>query len=448
MTRVQPPPPFDELFNRLIQTPERLIAIVRMDGQAAAPDGKYRHWDTLRHLQPPDGLTPEEWWLRVKTARRPILRPIPLTDALGKSFKYCLPDRALELLHSIDQRASGEIRTPELVFQTDAARRQYLVNSMIEEAIRSSQLEGASTTRKVAKEMIRSGRKPRDRSERMILNNYNAMQFMDSEMKDQELTPESVLALQRILTEGTLANPDAAGRLQRPDEERVQVWDTEQRLLHDPPPADQLEERMKLFCAFANAKDSDEAFIHPVIRSVIIHFWLAYDHPFEDGNGRTARTIFYWSMLRREYWLTEYLSISRILREGPSKYYRAFLKTETDEGDLTYFILFHLEVIHRAIEELYQRVVQQMEQMREFEDLVASKKHNFRQMALLKNAVMNSGALYTYQSHARSHGVSFQTARTDLLELRKKRLLVMKRVGNRHTFSPADDLRDRLVTKT
>ena len=119
-----------------------------------------------------------------------------------------------------------------------------------------------------------------------------------------------------------------------------------------PPLASELDERLDLMCQFANGKVPDH-FIHPVIRSVILHFWLAYDHPFVDGNGRTARALFYWSMLRSGFWLFEFISISRILVKAPIKYARAFLYTETDSNDLTYFILHQVQVIKQAIAELH-----------------------------------------------------------------------------------------------
>lgn len=92
--------------------------------------------------------------------------------------------------------------------------------------------------------------------------------------------------------------------------------------------------------------------MHPVIIAIVLHSWLAYDHPFVDGNGRTARAPFYWSMLSQGFWLVEFLSISSILRKAPATSSRSFLHAETDENDLTYFILYHLKVIRRAIDEL------------------------------------------------------------------------------------------------
>jgi Fic family protein len=315
----------------------------------------------------------------------------------------------------------------------------------MEEAIRSSQLEGATTSRQVAKELLRSGRPPRDRSERMILNNYRALQFMRSGMGDR-LTPDTVIELQRVLTEGTLDDPGAVGRLQTPQDERVTVIDaTDQAVLHRPPPAEQLPDRLRALCEFANESDDSERFIHPVQRAILLHFWLAYDHPFEDGNGRTARALFYWYMRTRGYWLVEYLSISRILREAPPQYARAFLLTETDEGDTTYFVLDQLEVIERAVEELHAYLRRKVREVRDVErSLKDSAAFNHRQLALLSDAVRRPDASYTLRSHAASHDVTHETARTDLSELTARGFLDRRRAGRMFVFSPATGLPDVL----
>jgi Fic family protein len=313
----------------------------------------------------------------------------------------------------------------------------------MEEAIRSSQLEGATTSRRVAKELLQTGRAPRDRSELMIVNNYRALEFMRTDMGAQ-LTPERVTTLQRILTEGTLDDPTGAGRLQTPDEERVVVADaTTGETTHVPPPADQLPGRLDAMCAFANVSDegSGGEFIHPVVRAVLLHFWLAYDHPFQDGNGRTARALFYWFMKTRGYWLVEYLSISKILREAPAVYSRAFVLTETDGGDTTYFLLHQLEVIQRAIEEMHSYLRRKVREVRELEESArAAGDLNHRQLALLGDAIRHPHNRYTYRTHAVSHGVTAETARTDLGGLAARGLLVRAKRGRQHVFSPVANL--------
>jgi Fic family protein len=422
---------------------ERLPALLNL---GLVEDGRdYVHWDKLRQLTPPSDLSPEEWWLLIKWGRQNVQRAIPLTDPAGNHFVYGVPDLVARRLHYVDQRCAGEVAMSEVVTADAQARQHYLVNSLMEEAIRSSQLEGATTTRRVAKELLRTGRAPKDRSERMILNNYRALQYMRDEMPE-ELTPATVIELQRILTEGTLDNPDAAGRVQRPDEERIAVVDRiDGTVIHDPPPAEQLPERLQALCDFANEGESPDRFIHPVLRAILLHFWLAYDHPFEDGNGRTARALFYWYMRTHGYWLVEYLSISRILRHAPGKYTRAFVYTETDERDATYFIVYQLDVIQRAVEQLHEYLRKKIKDVRDVEALLkGTDQFNHRQFALLANALRVPDAIYTFQTHAMSHGVTHETARADLLPLVEMGFLEQRRQGRRYTFAPPVDLAKRL----
>lgn len=440
--KVIPPPDYQELLERT--APEDLVRIFQVVQGLGDIDG-YAHWDKLRQLEAPEDLTSEEWWLGIKLGRRTASRNLPLRDATGRALTYALPDSVLRLLHFVDQRCSGEIAMPEVVTADEQARQHYRVNSLMEEAIRSSQLEGATTSRRVAKELLRSGRPPTDRSERMILNNYQALQFMRDGI-GEKLAPADVLELQRILTEGTLDNPDAAGRLQTPEDERVAVFDSlDGRLLHAPPPADQLPGRLDDLCRFANGRDETDTFVHPVVRGLLLHFWLAYDHPFEDGNGRTARALFYWYMRTRGYWLIEYLSISRILRKAPAQYGRSFLLTESDDGDTTYFILYQLEVIKRAVAELHSYLRRKVKEVQEVERaLRTSAEFNHRQLALLTDAVRNPTAAYGFHSHAASHNVTHETARGDLLHLMRKGFLERRRSGRRYVFSPAPGLPERL----
>ncbi len=440
MRRPKPPPRLDDIIQGIADKPHRLQRMVRVADEV---DERYLHWDQLRWRPLPDGLeSHEEWWLATKWSRS--TRRVPGFDGVaGRPFVFGVPDTALELLHHIDGNLMGQIAAPEEIVNP-GTRTRFLFSSLVEEAVRSSQLEGAVTSRKQAQTIIRLGTRPRTRDELMIVNNYRAMEFV-REVRRENLSPELVLELHRIVTEGTLDNPDAAGRLQRPDEDRVKVWDEQDHVIvHEPPPAEDLPGRLKLLCDFANAQGQQKRFLHPVIRSIILHFWLAYDHPFEDGNGRTARALFYWSMLHHNYWLAEYISISRILKTGPAQYARAFLFTETDDNDLTYFVLHQLRVIDRAIDALKAYLVKKSHEVSEVKKLVASADLNHRQVALLGHALRNPLHAYTYMSHATSHRVVRQTARTDLNDLADRGLLVRRKIGTRVVFVAPDDLAERL----
>lgn len=428
------PPNFDELTEAFANNnPKRFVQIL-----GAEMPGKYFHWDKLRHLEPPQDLTSEEWWTAVKFRRTSSFRQIRLKDIKGKTFQFTVPDNVLESLHRIDLGAGGRIGMPEQI-ANQQTRDQYYIKSLIQEAITSSQLEGAATTREVAKEMIRTGRPARDRSEQMVLNNYRTMRHLNS-IKDQELTPDLVFEIHRKVTEGTLDKEDAAGRFRKSNED-IRVHDEEDdQVLHTPPLANELPDRLQGLCEFVNDIES-KPFLHPVLRAIIAHFWIAYDHPFVDGNGRTARALFYWCMLRYDFWLFEFISISSILREAPKSYARSFLYTETDDNDLTYFVVYQIEVIERAVKALHEYIERKSEELKETLFQIRSlATFNHRQQNVLNHALKHPYQEYTIESHQTSHEVTYQTSRTDLLTLEAKGLLLKKKRGRKNIFLVPRDL--------
>lgn len=438
------PKAFDKLLNDLGQD----AFTVFLHPQSPLVNGRYLHWDELRHRDPPQGLTHELWWLGTKLARQAITQPLPLLDAHGTPFVFAIPEPVLRALHFVDRDASGQILM-DAPATTAQDRDRYLVSSLIEEAITSSQLEGASTTRRMAKDMLRAGRKPRDSSERMIFNNYLVMQHIRA-LRQETLTPELILELHRRVTEGTLSDPSDAGRLRDSDDVRV-MDHRDGTLLHLPPRAPELPERLARLCAFANGSETDFPYVHPVIRAILLHFMLGYDHPFADGNGRTARALFYWSMAGQGYWLMEYLSISSVLRKAPAQYARAYLHTETDGNDTTYFIVHQLDVIRQAVAALHAYLKRKTEEDMATERLLASAlqdlrgRLNHRQVALLTHALKHRDALYTIESHRHSHAVAYATARADLLQLAELGLLGEGKRGKTLVFTVPDDLHGQLA---
>jgi Fic family protein len=445
MRKPQPPPPLDDLPALLSGPGAADFAQKVFTLSASIAGSRYLPWDELRYRKPPDGLSPEQWWVAVKLGRTGMQRPLPLIGQGAQPFSYALPDDALRGIEMVDKHASGRIDVPAPVMPDAPARERYVISSFIEEAITSSQLEGASTTHKVAKDMLRTGRKPRTKDERMILNNYLGM-LRVREVRHEQLTPALICEFHRILTEGTLHNPADCGRIQLPGDDRVVIADVHDgTVMHFPPPAEQLPERLERLCDFANGA-SDASYVPPVVRAILIHFMLGYDHPFVDGNGRTARLLFYWSMLRQDYWLAEFLPISRLLRKAPAQYARSFLHSEQDDGDLTYFVLYHLGIIQRAIKDLHDYLSRKVAETQRLRKALTSmsRKFNYRQMALLEHAIKNPGAQYTVASHGRSHNVVAQTARTDLHALEREGLLVRASSARGHAWTPAEDLDRRL----
>ena len=361
-------------------------------------------------------------------------------------FVFLYSDKIMSTLHWLDQNASGMIGSSQSIVNSQM-KNTYLIRSLIEEAITSSQLEGASTTWRVAKEMLRQGRKPSDKNEQMIYNNYIAMQFI-REYKQENLTPGMLLELQKILTENTLEDEGHAGCF-REAEDDVRVVSYRGDILHVPPAPELLTQRIKNLCHFANKITSD-IFIHPIVKSIILHFLIGYEHPFVDGNGRTARALFYWSMAQQNYWLIEFISISKIIKKAPVKYGKAYLYTETDENDLTYFIIHQLEIIKEAINDLYIYIDKKTNEIALAEELFSTSTKlrdtlNYRQLALIKHALKHPGFIYKITEHQNSHGVVYETARTDLLQLSDKfNFLIKEKKGKGFIFRSPRDLTDRI----
>lgn len=434
------PPSYEALMKDALEDdPALLTRLLSLPTEPCA----YIPWDKLRFKTPPHDLSAEQWWLLTKMRRTVMRRVLPLDTADGTSFGYALPDEVLQGIDEVNRHAGGTIAGPEPV-ANPATRNQYLMHSLIEEAITSSQLEGASTTHRVAKEMIRAGRSPRTKSERMIFNNFRAMQRV-GELRDQQLTPDLICEIHRIVTEGTLDHPAGSGRFQLPGEPRVVVEAYDGTVLHRPPPAEEIPARIQQLCVFANA-ESAEPYVPPVVRAIIVHFTLAYIHPFQDGNGRTSRAMFYWSMLRHGFWLAEFLSISRILTSAPAKYARSFLHSEQDEGDLTYFVIYHLGVICRAIKDLHTYLDRKSSELADLRTLLSDRPDTFnrRQVAIIEHAMKQPGTLYTVAAHATSHRVALQTARTDLSRLADRGLLKRVESGRGYAWKPVPDLAKRL----
>ena len=446
------PPPY-----RLGELRERVITnLMAMDDDRRLPviavlaggldDPEYRPWEYYFRAEPvPEGLSREAWWYAVRTARASTARPTPFVMKDGTRLTFNLPDRFLRLNEEITAQARGQVELPGEV-ATQGLRDRYLINSLYEEAITSSQMEGASTTRRDAKKMLREKKDPRDRSERMILNNFLALEYVRDHL-GEELTPEFICGVHRIVTDGTLDEAEDAGRLQRQGEERIRIYGSggDDQLLHVPPPAEELPERLKRLCDFANGVgEYASQYVPPLVRALIVHFMMGYDHYFVDGNGRTARVIAQWVMLREGFFLMDFVPVSRLLRTAPAKYARSFLEVEQDEGDLTYFLIWHAEIILRGIRELHDYLARKSKEMEQVKHLLRLTDLNNRQSGVIEEALKDSAITVTAASHADKYRVTPQTAHADLRGLEDGGYLMRTKRGRSFEWYPVTDLQRRV----
>ncbi len=405
--------------------------------------GRYLYWDQFRWRVDRGDDSHIAWWV-TKLARYNQYKPLPYRDKNSDFFLFCVPDSLQARLHKITQFSAQGLAP------ADSIRRNYLISSLVmEEAISSSQLEGASTTRRVAKDMLVSERKARTEDEQMILNNYLLMREI-KRVKDEELTIDMLLEFHRIATRGTTHNNVVAGEL-RYDNEIVITDGLEGNIVHQPPCHTQLENRLRIICDFANSDHNGQdgmIFIHPIIKGIILHFMIGYEHPFADGNGRSARALFYWYMLKNNYDYFEYISISRLLKEAPVQYGKSYLYSEIDDNDLTYFIYYQVDIILRAIDELLTYLQNKSQEFEEMTRLLKGSSLgdslNFVQKDIIKKAINGPGRAFVANEIAANYALSPNTARKYLNELVKFKILLSHRDGRTIEYLAPANIHERI----
>jgi Fic family protein len=368
----------------------------------------YEYWDKAKYKKLPEGFTPQMLWANVKASR--LRSMIPVWNKY--SINLCVTSQMQRLCHEFDMKfgsfweVEGDTQSSE--------KKYYLSSSLMEEAIYSSKMEGASTTRIVAKDMLRKKKSPQNKSQQMIVNNYNTIQYI-VEHKDEPLTEELLLTIHRLMTEKTLDNPEDAGRFRTND--KVVVADmVEGDIIYTPPSFQEIPEFVESLCDFFN-NDNPRTFIHPIIRGIIVHFMLAFMHPFVDGNGRTARALFYWYMLKEGYKLTEYMSISRVIAKSKSNYEKAFRYVENDGNDMGYFVAYNLEALEISFQQLRDYIQRKQREKSAASSFMMAGNINQRQALVLQRLKEEPETIFTVKDVQEQFSVSSMTARKDLSDL-------------------------------
>jgi Fic family protein len=395
-------------------------------------DPHYRYWDTLRHKATALDLSPEQAWMVVKLSRNVVSRTYetPARTEKGDHFAWHGLSRFDAFFHEIDMGLGGTLKLHGIDLDLKY-RQEFITRGVMEEAIASAQLEGANTARKVARRILLEGRRPGTRSERMIVNNYEGMRAVEQEHRDAPLSLDVLLRLHEILTKDTLDNPKDVGRIRTGTDDDVDVVDIKGTIYHTGPDAQFVRKELDRLIAYANNTETTATFTHPVARAIILHFWLAYLHPFADGNGRLARLLFYWSLLRDGYWGFTYLPISRVIKEAHTAYGMAFVYSEQDDFDLTYFLDFNVRKIQQALRDFKAYVAKRSSEQVEVRHALRNTHGlNERQMRTLQYLHANAEEYISTASYQQVNAISGPTAASDVKKLVSLGFLKSQRRGH------------------
>lgn len=409
---IERPPLIDpkDLFSALV-----LPQSDQIDEMVDKINETFEYWDSVKYKKCPSGCTSHQLWTIVKASR--LKNSIKIWDKYGVTLS--LTNSMQRFCHLFDMNWGGSWGDSSPLDPNN--KEQYLISSLMEEAIFSSQMEGAATTRKVAKEMLRKKMTPRDKSQQMIHNNYQTIQFIVRH-KDEPLSEELLLQVHHLMTDKTMQSPEDAGRIRNNNDVVVENGITHETM-HIPPSYEEIPQFIDDLCSFFN-EDNPHQFIHPVIRGIIVHFMISYVHPFADGNGRTSRAMFYWYMLRQGYWLTEYLSISRVIANSKKSYEKAFLYAEADGMDIGYFVAYNLRVLEQSFQQLQNYIKRKQDEKKAASVFLRMGDFNERQAQIIKMFADDPNVLITIKDLQVRFGVSPTTAKTDMLGLLEKDLVL------------------------
>ncbi len=376
--------------------------------------GRYLPYDELRH-RIDDGLDHKLIWSLVNSSRNRQKAEIIQLGEPRVQCHYLLTPLIQKAISEVDRNttsASLEWISSKI---GEKSQVEYLLNDLIEdESISSSQLEGAATTTRVAKDLLKRNRKPRSEDEKMILGNYKLMIFA-WENRDKSLSLDLLREMHKVGVEGIDDDTYTPGNFRKTDD--IHVVNSDGEVVHTPPPAVSLKTRLKEIVDWAN-KDHDQSdnisYVHPLIKAITLHFCIGYEHPFRDGNGRVARALFYWYMFKKDFASFRYIAISVLLKKAPIKYGKSYLYTETDQMDLTYFIEYQSSIIIRAIQcfkDAYKNAAIEIEQFNEW--LFKSglyKKLTDKQRTVFQVAKNGAAIVFTIRNVEKNLGCSYNTA--------------------------------------
>lgn len=389
---------------------------------------EYLFWDKMQYKEPsPKNVPKEVLWKIIKIFRSK--EKTPIKDIHNNYFSWSHLGYFEEFFHELDMHTGGELFV-EQSGVSKANKQKLITRGIMEEAIASSQLEGAATSRQAAKKMLREGRKPSNKSEQMIVNNYLSMKKIEESYKDREMSMDLILELHAIITDKTLDEQGEKPRMRKPGEP-VNVADKITGVIyHKGPDVDFVKKELERMIKFANDEYENEIFIHPVIKAIMLHFWMGYLHPFTDGNGRLARLLFYWYLIRRNYWAFAYLPISKVIKKSPKQYMMAYIYSEQDDNDITYFLDYNIKKIKKAVEE-FRKYLENQSQINMQMNKHCEIKYdlNIRQIQLLQYLHGNMDEKTTLGTHMNINQISKMTASTDLKNLVKKGFLHSQKKG-------------------
>ncbi len=388
---------------------------------------RYLTLDEIKHRVKQQG-TAESEWINLKkeivTSRK--------TGSITLFFKSIEPKfwfyPADVILKKIDEIERIGKDLYEQINKQATFKTEFLLDSAIEEAITSAIYEGAHSTRAQAEQLIASGERPKNKDEWMLMNNFRAMKWV-KDNQSSSLTKNVILQLHKIVTENTLEGDDInfQGKFRN---DKVFVGP------HEGIEHSKVEQAIDDMISIST---NNPRYFHPLLKGILIHYFISYVHPFFDGNGRTARALFYFKSIKNQLNYVELLSVSAYLRTHGKQYEKSFEKVKDNEFDLTYFLDFCLDSISSALKEVARKVnyLLRMTDLKERFNLSQT------QVGLMQRMALHKFRTIDIEAYAQKISKSREFARQELKSLLELNLVSEIKVSKKLVYKVnADKLKE------
>lgn len=385
----------------------------------------YRSLENIRHRLKQNGESEKDSESQISNvlkARK--LGAIPLfLKSIDKKFWFFPADCIMRKIREIE--VDGQ-QVYELIHRNSSFEKDFYLDATIEEAISSAIYEGANSTRAEAQQLIASGSPPKTKDEWMLVNNFRAMQWI-KENKTKEVSKDLILNIHEIVTRNTLSGDDInfAGKFRN---DRVFVHSRTNEVKHEGIDFKKIETAID---EAIEVTTKNPRYLPPLLKGILLHYFIAYIHPFFDGNGRTARTLFYFKAMKNSLPFVELLSVSAYLKNYGRQYEKSFEDVVSNQLDITYFIDFNLDALLKAVKKVREKV----EFLVKIVNLKARYELSDFQIVLLQKTALHKFRKIDVESFAAEIGRSREIARQELKKLSDLGFMVEERESKKFVYT-------------
>lgn len=341
-------------------------------------------------------------------------KALPIWDFHGNELVF------LESIAQVELSSAKILLTPQTSFK------KYGIKAMEEEISSTLTIENIDFSRESVRKIL-AGYAPSDVSEDHIYGIKKGLEYISN--PENLITEENIHTLYQLAIGGFLEDNDKllSGNLYRHD--RVYVLGGKD-IEHIGLPHQRLNEYMSGFVAFIN----DNIKINDFCKAAIIHFYLAYLHPYFDGNGRMARLLHLWYLVQKGYSATLYIPFSSFIQKTKSEYYNTFTQVEDNAKisgvfDVTPFLVYFVENVYNK----FDTIGVEPKTIEKFENALADGKVTQKEKDLWNFVLSTYGSneFSTKQLEKDFGNAAYATIRSFVLKFEKMGIMNSQTYGSR-----------------